>query len=125
MKPQIILALGPVVAPEGAIVIDLRGWVIWHDDEIVWRRKHWAKPPICFRIAVMLLVAYPAILSQGEIINGLYADQSDGGANRPDLTVGVHLAFIRKRFAPLGWQVVCEPTRGWRLEFLEPQAVAA
>ena len=126
MKPQIILALGRVKAPPDAIVIDYLNSTFWRGVEC--RRLHSVRPdvmPIGFRVIACLIVASPGCVSHSDMLQAVYGDDPSGG---PIWATSSMSSVINSRRVILTWlgaRVSSQRGYGHRLEFLEPQALAA
>jgi len=126
VKPQIILALGPVKAPADAIVIDYLNSTFRRGTEC--RRLHSNRPdvlPIGFRAIACLIVASPGCVSHSEMLQACYGDDPKGG---PLWAVSSMTSVINSRRELLTWlgaNVSSQSGFGHRLEFVERQAIAA
>jgi hypothetical protein len=126
VKPQIILALGPVKAPADAIVIDYLNSTFRRGTEC--RRLHSNRPdvlPIGFRAIACLIVASPGCVSHDDILQAVYGDDPNGG---PIWAVSSMTSVISSRRDLLTWlgaRVSSQRGFGHRLEFVEWQAIAA
>ena len=126
MKPQVILALGRVKAPADAIVIDYLNSTFWRGFEC--RRLHSVRPdvqPIGFRAIACLIVASPASISHDDMLHAVYGDDPKGGPLWALSSMTSVINSRRNLLAWLGARVSSQSGFGHRLEFLEPQALAA
>jgi hypothetical protein len=106
IRPRIILARGIGPLARDAIVLDHANYQIWHRGQCVLRSVQ--RPPITsFRIAAILLMRAPDLVTHSEMIDHLYGEDAEGGPLDPMRLIKVLLNRpLRPLFEKLGFACV-------------------
>lgn len=119
MKPQIILSLGNIRAPAGAIVVDHFNQCFWRDGE---RHNHhygWLCPQrgVKFQIFSQLILHAPGVVTWQELIEHCYGGRADGGPEGAQKSLFV-IMFQQQALAEwLGGRTINHKRVGMRFEF--------
>lgn len=124
---RVLLSLGPVPAPPGAIVVDHVNLCVWRDGRAYFHAVR-TKPPILrFRVVSALLIAFNVgrRLSYRDLQEACYGDREDGGPLTAHDAIRRTICRCRPGFANLGFSIMARGNAGYLLEPLLTLARAA
>lgn len=124
IRPRIILARGIGPLARDAIVLDHKGFAIWHRGRAVLGEKRpgfRGHPRRQFLFFAILLLRCPHLVSHRELVEHMYGEDADGGASDTRNMLSVMRCYTKPVFAGLGFDVVNAHGRGY---FLRSRAEA-
>lgn len=113
MTPTIILRRGAQAPadPEAVALI--------YDKRLIFRGRDFAQfSPQEFAVISAIIVARGGCIRIPDLIDMLYADREDGGAERPRDVVNIRVFKSRPRLQRLGIEILCRYSFGYSAHFL-------